>query len=238
MSNTRIEMSRTLLQKRIDSSLRGWPPAPSPSPTQMPAFISSPKVTSLHSALAQSFITTTSSPFLFLLHLKWFRSQLPSVPTRRTPVNLTCPDHATLGSAPVKRHYLGKLEASLSPVSLIGPCALAIQTRRHRIRTSSTQLFRACCPGRTRIALLNLYTVGRRSIVLTTATAAAAMSTPCPFRISRTASDRLARNEAFRAIRENLRRQELGSEAPRCVVPFYHLPRVCDMLLTNALLLS
>lgn len=121
----------------------------------MPAFISSPKVTSLHSALAQSFITTTSSPFLFLLHLKWFRSQLPSVPTRRTPVNRTCPDHATLGSAPVKRHYLGKLEASLSPVSLIGPCALAIQTRRHRIRTSSTQLFRVCCPGRTRIALSN-----------------------------------------------------------------------------------
>ncbi|OJI99916.1 hypothetical protein ASPVEDRAFT_51207 [Aspergillus versicolor CBS 583.65] len=40
------------------------------------------------------------------------------------------------------------------------------------------------------------------------------MSTPCPFRISRAASDRLARNEAFRAIRENLRRQELGSEAP------------------------
>ncbi|KAL4921952.1 Endoribonuclease L-PSP/chorismate mutase-like protein [Aspergillus aurantiobrunneus] len=40
------------------------------------------------------------------------------------------------------------------------------------------------------------------------------MSTPCPFRISRTASDKLARNEAFRAVRENLRRQELGSEAP------------------------
>ncbi|KAL4748157.1 hypothetical protein BDW72DRAFT_205873 [Aspergillus terricola var. indicus] len=40
------------------------------------------------------------------------------------------------------------------------------------------------------------------------------MSTPCPFRISRTASDKLARNEAFRAVRENLRRQELGSKAP------------------------
>ncbi|KAL4765342.1 uncharacterized protein BDW70DRAFT_147047 [Aspergillus foveolatus] len=40
------------------------------------------------------------------------------------------------------------------------------------------------------------------------------MSTPCPFRISRSASDKLARNEAFRAVRENLRRQELGSKAP------------------------
>ncbi|KAL4931138.1 uncharacterized protein BDV17DRAFT_280381 [Aspergillus undulatus] len=40
------------------------------------------------------------------------------------------------------------------------------------------------------------------------------MSIPCPFRISRPASDRLARNEAFRVIRENLRRQELGSQAP------------------------
>ncbi|KAL4992636.1 hypothetical protein BDW68DRAFT_184137 [Aspergillus falconensis] len=40
------------------------------------------------------------------------------------------------------------------------------------------------------------------------------MSTPCPFRISRCAGDRLARNEAFRAVRENLRRQELGSKAP------------------------
>ncbi|KAL4778080.1 Endoribonuclease L-PSP/chorismate mutase-like protein [Aspergillus varians] len=40
------------------------------------------------------------------------------------------------------------------------------------------------------------------------------MSIPCPFRISRTASDQLARSEAFNAIRENLRRQELGSEAP------------------------
>ncbi|KAL4980753.1 hypothetical protein BDW66DRAFT_156473 [Aspergillus desertorum] len=40
------------------------------------------------------------------------------------------------------------------------------------------------------------------------------MSTPCPFRISRSASDKLARNEAFRAVRENLRRQELGSIAP------------------------
>ncbi|KAL4998312.1 hypothetical protein BDV10DRAFT_194447 [Aspergillus recurvatus] len=40
------------------------------------------------------------------------------------------------------------------------------------------------------------------------------MSTPCPFRISRSASEKLARNEAFRAVRENLRRQELGSKAP------------------------
>ncbi|KAL4878653.1 Endoribonuclease L-PSP/chorismate mutase-like protein [Aspergillus karnatakaensis] len=40
------------------------------------------------------------------------------------------------------------------------------------------------------------------------------MSTTCPFRISRSASDRLARNIAFSAVRENLRRQELGSEAP------------------------
>ncbi|KAL6239959.1 hypothetical protein BDW75DRAFT_226687 [Aspergillus navahoensis] len=40
------------------------------------------------------------------------------------------------------------------------------------------------------------------------------MSTPCPFRISRCASDKLARNEAFRAVRDNLRRQELGSKAP------------------------
>ncbi|KAL4965931.1 uncharacterized protein BDV14DRAFT_189236 [Aspergillus stella-maris] len=40
------------------------------------------------------------------------------------------------------------------------------------------------------------------------------MSTQCPFRISHAASDRLARNEAFRAIRENLKRQELGSQAP------------------------
>ncbi|KAL2834910.1 hypothetical protein BDW59DRAFT_937 [Aspergillus cavernicola] len=40
------------------------------------------------------------------------------------------------------------------------------------------------------------------------------MSTICPFRISRAADEKLARNEAFRAIRENLRRQEMGSEAP------------------------
>ncbi|CEL07575.1 hypothetical protein ASPCAL10732 [Aspergillus calidoustus] len=40
------------------------------------------------------------------------------------------------------------------------------------------------------------------------------MATICPFRISRPASDKLDRNEAFRAIRDNLRRQELGSEAP------------------------
>ncbi|KAL2859853.1 uncharacterized protein BJX67DRAFT_376001 [Aspergillus lucknowensis] len=40
------------------------------------------------------------------------------------------------------------------------------------------------------------------------------MSTICPFRISEPASDKLARNESFRAIRDNLRRQELGSEAP------------------------
>jgi hypothetical protein len=43
------------------------------------------------------------------------------------------------------------------------------------------------------------------------------MATICPFRISRPASDQLARNEAFRAVRDNLRRQELGSEAPRFV---------------------
>ncbi|KAL4870914.1 hypothetical protein BDV12DRAFT_164900 [Aspergillus spectabilis] len=40
------------------------------------------------------------------------------------------------------------------------------------------------------------------------------MSITCPFRISRSASDKLARNDAFSAVRENLRRQELGSEAP------------------------
>ncbi|KAL2855319.1 hypothetical protein BJY01DRAFT_257053 [Aspergillus pseudoustus] len=40
------------------------------------------------------------------------------------------------------------------------------------------------------------------------------MATICPFRISRQASDKLARNEAFRAVRDNLKRQEMGSEAP------------------------
>ncbi|KAL3482286.1 Endoribonuclease L-PSP/chorismate mutase-like protein [Aspergillus californicus] len=40
------------------------------------------------------------------------------------------------------------------------------------------------------------------------------MSTLCPFRISRAADEQLARNEPFRLIRENLRRQEMGSEAP------------------------
>ncbi|KAL4809988.1 hypothetical protein BDV18DRAFT_51412 [Aspergillus unguis] len=40
------------------------------------------------------------------------------------------------------------------------------------------------------------------------------MTTSCPFRIPRTASEKLARNEAFSMIRDNLRRQELGSEAP------------------------
>ncbi|KAL3466179.1 hypothetical protein BJX64DRAFT_23103 [Aspergillus heterothallicus] len=40
------------------------------------------------------------------------------------------------------------------------------------------------------------------------------MATICPFRISRQSSDRLARNEAFRAVRDNLRRQEMGSKAP------------------------
>ncbi|KKK13126.1 hypothetical protein ARAM_005899 [Aspergillus rambellii] len=39
-------------------------------------------------------------------------------------------------------------------------------------------------------------------------------STPSPFRISRKDGEKLDRNEAFRAIRENLRRQELGIEAP------------------------
>ncbi|KAI9371877.1 Endoribonuclease L-PSP/chorismate mutase-like protein [Aspergillus egyptiacus] len=40
------------------------------------------------------------------------------------------------------------------------------------------------------------------------------MSTICPFRISPAADEKLSRNEAFRAVRDNLRRQELGLEAP------------------------
>ena len=42
-------------------------------------------------------------------------------------------------------------------------------------------------------------------------------STYSPFRISPRDRDNLDRNEAFRLVREHLRRQELGMKAPRCV---------------------
>ena len=114
-------------------------------PLRCPLSSQSPKVTSLRSALAQSF-NTTPSP-LFISSSFIFKGFVLPVPTRHRPVNLTCPDHANLGSAPVKRHYLGRLEASLSPVSLIGPCALAIWTQRHRVRTSQLNCFELLFPA-------------------------------------------------------------------------------------------
>lgn len=36
-----------------------------------------------------------------------------------------------------------------------------------------------------------------------------------PFRISRSDGERLDRNEAFKAVREHLKRQEMGMDAPR-----------------------
>lgn len=42
-------------------------------------------------------------------------------------------------------------------------------------------------------------------------------NTVSPFRISHQDRDNLGRNEAFRMMREHLRRQELGMKAPRYV---------------------
>lgn len=130
MPNNRIEMSRTLCQKRIDSSLRGCVPCPVSVAHSDARFHLVPQ-----SDIA-AFCARRGRNLLLLLQALFVSSSPSSMVSPFLPLpgvpqsNLTCPDHATLGSAPVKRHYLGKLEASLSPVSLIGPCALAIWTRR------------------------------------------------------------------------------------------------------------
>jgi hypothetical protein len=125
--------------------------------------------------------------------------------------------HATLGSTDSQRHSCRKASLSL-PLWVIGssPFANCLNVTYCKSSLANCVLCEASggFDSHNQIDLLSVVLADRLS-----RQSAVTMSTTCPFRISRSASDKLARNDAFSAVRENLRRQELGSEAPRFVPP-------------------